>query len=367
MFHRLKALIIKEILALVRDPRSRVVLIGPPLLQLFVFSFAATLEVRNNSLAIWNEDSGMVSVELVQRISSMGAFEDVQYIHDEAAFDRQIDRQKSILAIHIPQDFSRNLVGGKASMIQVIVDGRRSNSGQIAMGYLVEVIRQYQEESSVQTGFGPGEVTVQHWYNPNLHYFWFVVPSLVAILTTLMTMIVTALSLSRERELGTFDQLMVSPLTSGIILAGKAIPAFFVAMAEASVIVYFGIFVFQIPFQGSIAVLYLTMAAYILSLVGIGLFISSVCQTQQQAILGVFSFVLPAVLLSGFASPIDNMPDWLAKLTVLNPLLHFREICKGVFLKDISSAAIWSHTYPMLLLAAVNITASVWIFRRKFV
>ncbi len=366
MLLRLRALVIKEILALVRDPRSRIVLIMPPLIQLFIFSFAATLEVRNNSLAVWNEDAGAASAELVQRIGSMGTFEEVAYVHDESAFNRQVDYQKSLLGIHIPQDFSSSLAAGTPTTIQVVADGRRSNSGQIALGYLSEVLEDFQADMEPGPAAGAPAVAVRHWFNPNLHYFWFVVPSLVAILTTIMTMIVTALSLSRERELGTFEQLMVSPLTPSYILAGKAIPAFFVAMAEASLIVFFAVFVFHIPLQGSVLLLYLTMAAYILSLVGIGLFISALCATQQQAILGVFSFVLPAVLLSGFAGPVDNMPDWLARLTVVNPLLHFKEICKGIFLKDISLHAIWSHTWPMLVLAVLNTSAALAIFRRKF-
>ena len=366
MIHRLRALIKKEILALVRDPRSRVILIMPPMLQLFVFSFAATLEVRNNSLAIWNEDPGVQATELIQRISGMDAFNEILYVHDGRGLDRAIERQDALLAVHIPPDFSRKLLRGGQTRLQVLVDGRRSNSGQIALGYLAEVLRQFQISMLPVQAPPRSEIITRHWFNPNLKYHWFVVPGLVAILTPLMTMIVTALSLSRERELGTFEQLMVSPLTPAYILAGKAIPAFIVAMAEATFIVTIGVFVFGVPFEGSLVLLYLTMAAYILSLVGIGLFISALCATQQQAILGVFSFVLPAVLLSGFASPVDNMPDWLGQATLINPLRHFLEISKGIFLKDVSGAMIWSHTWPLLLIAAVNISAANWLFRRKF-
>lgn len=365
MVHRLRALIIKEILALVRDPRSRVILIGPPLLQLFVFSFAATLEVKNNSLAIWNEDNGEQGIELVQRFSQMGAFEELHYVHDRAAFDAAIDNQHALLAVHFPQDFSRSLDNGLSAPLQIVIDGRRSNSGQIAMGYIMEVVETFQAQ--LRGIPAPrSELVVRHWFNPNLHYMWFVVPSLVAILTTIITMIVTALSLSRERELGTFDQLMVSPLTPAYILAGKAIPAFFVAMAEASLIVLVGVLLFGVPFHGSLALLYLTMAAYILSLVGIGLFISALAATQQQAILGVFTFVLPAVLLSGFASPVDNMPQWLAHATVINPLTHFLKISKGLFLKDLPPAMVWDSTWPMLLIAVFTMAAANWLFRHKF-
>lgn len=366
MIHRLHALIRKEILALLRDPRSRFILIMPPLLQLFVFSFAATLEVKHNTLAIWNEDAGGHSAELVQRLSVMGAFDKVRYLHDGRELTRRIENQDALLGIHIPRDFSRQLLGGGTAILQVIVDGRRSNSGQIALGYVNEVLMQFQAEVVPQRLTVRSFPVTRHWYNPNLSYHWFVVPGLVAILTTIMTMIVTALSLSRERELGTFDQLMVSPLRPAFLLAGKAIPAFLVAMGEASLIVALGVFLFKIPFEGSLALLYLSMAAYILSLVGVGLFISALCSTQQQAILGVFSFVLPAILLSGFASPVDNMPAWLGHATLLNPLRHFLEIARGLFLKDAGPAMVWSHTWPLLIIAVINSFAANWLFRRKF-
>ncbi len=361
---RLKALIIKEILTLVRDPRNRIVLIVPPLAQLLVFSFASTLEVKNNSLAIWNQDNGAHAAELIQRFQQMGAFAEVQFVHDRKAFDQSIDRQHALVAVRIPSDFSAQLRRNDSPAIQVIGDGRRSNSGQIALAYLNEVVRDFNATLNPERPL-PGTVT-RHWFNPNLHYMWFIVPSLVAILTTVMAMVITALSVARERELGTFDQLMVSPLTPAYILAGKAIPAFLITMLEASAIIAIGVFLIGVPFTGSITLLYLTMAAYILALVGVGLFISSLCATQQQAILGVFGFVLPAVLLSGYASPVDNMPAWLATTTEINPLRHFLVIAKGLFLKDMTPAMVWSHTWPLLLIAFSTLSAANWIFRRKF-
>ena len=155
------------------------------------------------------------------------------------------------------------------------------------------------------------ELVVRHWFNPNLDYAWFIVPSLVAIITTVDTLIVTSLSIAREREQGTFDQLLVSPYTPGMIMVGKAVPALLVAMVQATIILIGGVFLYHIPFQGSLALLYASLTAYILALIGFGLFISALCATQQQAVLGVFSFMMPAVLLSGFVAPIDNMPAWM--------------------------------------------------------
>ena len=366
MWRRIRSLIRKEFTALLRDPRNRIILIAPPMMQLFVFSLASTLEVKNNVITIWNEDFGPAGVELVQRVVQMKSFRKVIYVNDQQAFDRSIDLQKSLLGLHIPVDYTRQLKQGKIPAIQVVADGRRSNSGQIAAGYLSQVVQQtYLESGLMQPDDLIASISTRNWFNPNLHYLWFVIPSLVAILTTLMAMIITALSVARERELGTFDQLLVSPLTPEMILIGKAVPAFLIPMAEASLIVIVGVNLFGVPFEGSLLLLYASMAAYLFALVGVGLFISSLCHTQQQAILAVFCFVLPAVLLSGYASPIDNMPEWLAQLTVLNPLKHFLIITRELFLKDAPASIIWENIYPLLIIAVVTILASVWMFRHK--
>jgi ABC-2 type transport system permease protein len=366
MFLRLYSLVRKELTALLMDPRNRIILIAPPLLQLFVFSFASTLEVKNNALTIWNEDFGTRSTELVQRMGNMSTFNKVHCVHDQAAFDRDIEVQRSLVAVHIPEEYSAGLMRGDIPPIQIVADGRRSNSGQIVTAYLSMVIQNfYLEQLPAGSAGKPPSAVVRNWFNPNLHYIWFVIPSLVALLTTIMAMIITALSVARERELGTFDQLMVSPLNPEMILVGKAIPAFFVSMAEASLIVVVGVWLFGVPFKGDIWLLYASLSAYIFALVGIGLFISSLCHTQQQAILGVFCFMLPSVLLSGYASPIDNMPEWMASLTVINPLKHFLIILKALFWKDATPAIVWQNIYPLLIIAVVTMTASDWMFRRK--
>ncbi len=206
---------------------------------------------------------------------------------------------------------------------------------------------------------------VRHWFNPNLNNAWSIVPSLVAIITTISTLIVTALSVAREREQGTFDQLLVSPLTPGMIMIGKAVPALFVSVVQATVIVLVGVFAYRIPFQGSFLLLYSSMIFYIIALAGFGLLISSICQTQQQAFLGVFSFMMPAVLLSGFISPVENMPSWLQAVTWFDPLRHFIIIVKGVFLKDMSAAAVASNAWPLLVIGVLTLASANFVFRRR--
>jgi ABC-2 type transport system permease protein len=187
----------------------------------------------------------------------------------------------------------------------------------------------------------------------------------VAIITTISTLVVTSLSVAREREHGTFDQLLVSPLTPGMIMVGKTVPALLVAMFQATIVLTAGVFVYRIPFQGSLLLLYGSMVFYILALAGFGLLISSVCATQQQAFLGVFSFMMPAVLLSGFPSPVENMPLWLQYVDWLNPLRHFIVIVKGVFLKDLGLAALLPSLWPLLIIATLTLGAADWMFRRR--
>jgi ABC-2 type transport system permease protein len=276
-----------------------------------------------------------------------------------------IDRQEALVVLRFGPEFSRDLAAGRPVPLQAILDGRCSNSAQVALGYIRQILQQYLDERTSAGQAAVPELIVRHWFNPNLDYVRHIVPSLVAIITTLSTLVVTSLSIAREREQGTFDQLLVSPLTPGMIMIGKTVPALLVATFQASIILTAGVFVYRIPFQGSILLLYGSMLFYILSLAGIGLLISSVCATQQQAFLGVFSFMMPGVLLSGFTAPVENMPLWLQYLDWLNPLRHFIVIVKGVFLRDIGAATLLHTLWPLLVIAIVSLSLANWMFRHR--
>jgi ABC-2 type transport system permease protein len=207
-------------------------------------------------------------------------------------------------------------------------------------------------------------LNVRHIYNPNLNFKWHILPSLVAIITTLGCLIVTALSVAREREEGTFDQLLVSPLTPAYIMAGKAVPGVLVAVVQGSFIAIVANLIYGVPFTGSVAVLMTGMVCYGLALAGVGLFISSLCSTQQQAFLGVFSFMVPAVVLSGYIAPIENMPVVLQWIAQIDPLSYFIRILKGVFLKGFGFADAWPHLWPLLLIALCTLSAALRMFRR---
>lgn len=365
-FQRITALVIKELRALLGDPASRRVLIIPVVLQVVLFPLAATLEVKNNTLAIFNEDTGPDSFELAQRLGRARAFTQVLYLHHDQEVRETIDNQKALVVVRFASDFSRNLASGETATVQSLMDGRRSNSSQIAFGYIRQIVQSYASERGLARGqVAPSEVIVRSRFNPNLDYIYFILPSLVAIILTITTLIVTALSVAREREQGTFDQLLVSPLTPEMILLGKAIPAVIVALAQASIIILAAVLIYRVPFEGSVALLYGSACFYVFSLIGFGLLISSVCATQQQAFLGVFCFIMPAILLSGFVAPVENMPPWLQTGTLINPLRHFIAIAKGVMLKDLSLGFVAQSILPLIAITTVTLGAAVVMFRRR--
>ncbi len=366
MFSRILTLVIKELEALFQDRQSRLILIVPVILQLAVFPFAATLEVKNNTLAIYNEDNGRESAELMQRFSRAQAFTHMLALHSDAEMRRAIDSQQALLVLRLPPDFSRDLAAGRSPKIQAILDGRRSNSGQIALGYVQQIVNDYTAEHlAAQQKVAPSVLNTRYWFNPNLEYYWHILPCLIAIITSINALIVTALSVAREREQGTLDQLLVSPLTPGMIMIGKIIPAILVAVAQGTIVLLGSVLFYRVSFQGSFLLLYGSMICYSLALAGFGLLISAVCATQQQAFLGVFTFLMPAILLSGYATPVDNMPVWMQYLDWVNPMRHFIVIVKGLFLKDFSFVATLRSLYPLILIAIGALGAANWLLRRR--
>lgn len=366
MLYRLWTLIRKELQSLLREPQTRAILIAPALIQVLLFPFAATLEVTNATIAIYSEDSGRHAVELTQRFAKAKAFPHILLLKSPQQIRPTIDNQQALLLVRFPANFSRNIDSRQPAPLQLILDGRNSNSAQIAANYLRQIVEQYQRELlSDKAKANNSTLKIRNWYNPNLDYKWFVVPSLIAMIVTIGVMIVTSLSVAREREQGTLDQLLVSPLATWQLFVGKAIPALIVATLQASIVLAVGIFAYHIPFSGSLSLFYFAMLIYGLSLVGFGLLISSLCATQQQAFIGVFVFMMPAILLSGYVAPVENMPLWLQQATWINPVRHFTEITKQIYLKDAGFAIVWHSLWPLLFIAATTGAIAYRIFRRN--
>lgn len=363
MWTRIVTLIVKELQQLLSSRRNVMMLLMPLVLQLAIFPFATTLEVRNASLAILNEGQGAEAVELVQRIAAASAFTDVMTVHDEAALQQAIDGQEVLLGIRIPPDFSRKVLAGKPVDLQAVIDGRRSNAAQIAFSYIQQITSGFAEERAGQTP--PASLVVRNLYNPNLEYKWFVLPSLVAIIATIGCLLVTALSLAREREEGTFDQLLVTPLNPAYIMLGKSIPGILVAMVQGGVIALAAVFLFDVPFTGPVWLLMLAMFAYSLALCGVGLLISAISTSQQQAFLGVFCFIVPSVVLSGYLAPVENMPTVLRWLSEVNPLTHFIFMSKGIFLKNYGLPEMQESLLALFVIAVVTLFAAHTVFWKQ--
>lgn len=364
MLRRIRFLAKKELLAILRDPRSRTVLVVPPLIQLLVMSFAATLEVDNVRLAVYNRDGGKWGVELVQRLAAAPTFSRVFSVHSTREIERAVDEQRAIAALILPEDFSSRIQAEKPAPLQLILDGRKTNSSQIVNGYVAAIVQQFNRDLG-RLPERAAQLVKRNWFNPNLEYIWYTVPGLVCILTLLIALMVTSLSVAREREMGTFEQLLVSPLRTGEILIGKSLAAMLISLAEGAIFILAAVYGFKIPLEGSLLLLFPSFVVYLAAVIGIGLFISSLSMTQQQAILGAITFMSPAVLLSGFATPIENMPGWLQTVTLANPLRWALVISRGIFLKGLPADVVWRNTWPLILIALSTLTAAAWLFRKR--
>lgn len=361
---RLRAQIVKELLSILRDPRSRLIVFVPPLMQLLVFTFATTLEVRNAQIAVLDRDAGQWSHELVARVGAADFVSKLHTVHSREQMRELIDGRKVIAGLDMAPDFSRDIAAGGTGTVQVLVDGRRSNAGQITVGYLNAIAADVGSAARKEPQRA-SPVVVRHWFNPNLIYRWFVVPALSGILVFFSALMITALSIARERELGTFDQLLVSPTTTTEIIVAKAMPALAIGAVLGLMMIAAAAFLFGVPFTGSFWLLLPSLLLFILSVVGIGLMISAVSATQQQAILGAFAIGVPAVLMSGFATPVENMPLVLQWMAQGIPLTHFLVIVEGTFLKAMPASDIIANTWPLAVIALVTLTMATVFVRGR--
>jgi drug efflux transport system permease protein len=367
MWNRITSLIWKELLAVLRDRKSRISIVIPPLIQLFIFTFAATLDVKNVPIGILNQDFGEQSIELIQRFHGSPMFKQIVFLKGVEEITPFIDNQKGLMVVSFDESFSRQLNAGKQVAIQLILDGRRSNSAQIVSGYVTTIVEQFNTDFAAKEALPQQNARLfpRNWFNPNLLYYWYNNPSLVATLSMLTCLIVTTQSVARERELGTFDQLLVSPLIPLEILIGKIIPGIIVGMTEGSLMMAAGVFILGVPFTGSLLLYFIALLVFVTAISGIGLFISSLSATQQQAMLGTFVFMMPAILLSGFATPIENMPEWLQPVTYVIPLTYMLVISKGIFLKAMPASIVFENIWPMIIIGFFTIAGAGWFFKRR--
>jgi len=363
MLARILSLVRKEFLALLKDWRSRLVVIAPPLIQLFIFSYAATFDLNRIPYAVYDEDQSTLSRELLARFRGSKHFAEVAILTHDREIDPLIEERKALLVLHIGPNFEATLKRGAPAKLQVLLDGRNSNTAMIALGYVQTLVGQFNR--ALQSASPAPRLETRAWFNENLQSRWFIVPGLTALLTLVVAMVTCALSIAREREQGTFDQLLVTPLTPLEILLGKTLPSLIIGLVEGTLILVAAVVWFKVPFRGSLWLLYAGMALYLLSAIGVGLMISSLARTQQQGLFGAFLFLVPAVILSGFATPIENMPPPVQMLTFLDPMRYFLVIVRTSFLADPPLAWLWPQLWPMALIGVAALALAAWLFRHR--
>jgi ABC-2 type transport system permease protein len=374
MWERILNLVVKEFEQLRRDRHARFRLIVPPLIQLFVFGYAATFEVYHVATAVLDFDHSQESRELISRFAASGRFQIVETARTPAEIRRAIDQSYAVVAIVIQAGFAEQLRKGLSAPAQIIVDGSNSNTALIALGYVNQIVSGYAQSIGQDLARRlhaaqppPPQVTLEPrpWYNVGYNSRWFFVPGVIATLTLVMVVNLTSFAVVREREVGTLEQIMVTPIRPLEFILGKTIPYFCVGLALTVVIAAVGTLWFEVPFLGNPLVLLLGTSLYLLSVLGIGLLISTVCLTQQQAFATNFFVINPAFILSGFSFPIASMPPSMQWLSTINPMSYYLIVIRGTFLKGVGLSVLWPQ---MLALAALGVTLlglSVLRFRKS--
>jgi ABC-2 type transport system permease protein len=333
--YRIVALTRKELLAILKDPRSRYSLLIPPVLQCLIYGYVATYDLNDIPYAVFDQDRSAASQQL--------------------------------LVIQFDQDFERRLLSGRQADIQVIADGRNSNTAGTAIGYIGGIVESFNASWRSEHGQRPMPIrlTTRAWYNPNLETRWHMIPALIGTLTFIQTLMLTGLSVAREREQGTFDQLLVTPFRPVEIMAGKAIPAMLVGIVQATMVLLVAQLWFQIPFAGSFVTLYAGLTVFLLAAVGMGLLLSSVATTMQQAMLFSFLLIMPFALLSGLTTPVSSMPMLLQYVTLINPLRYAIDIAHRVYLEGVGLRLLIPELWPLAVIAVTTLSAASWMFRHR--
>jgi ABC-2 type transport system permease protein len=374
MFARVRYLFVKELIQVLRDKRLRVTLIFPPIFQLIIFGYAANLDVKYIRTAVRDLDQSVDSRDLIARFSSSKYFDIVSFPQTPEEIEGLIKKGDIALSIEIPSGFSRKLKKGDTATLQIILDGTESNTAMIALGYAGGILSEYSTTAMVKrlnregvVSFEEAGVEVEHrtWFNPNFESRLFYVPGVIASIAFLIPIILTAQAIVREREIGTLEQIMVTPIRSWELVVGKTLPFALLGLLDVIMIALIGIFWFEVPLRGNPLILLLGTVLFLMSSVGVGLFISTISSTQQQAQISTFFFAMPAFILSGFAFPLENMPEWLQYITYINPLRYFLIIIRGVFLKGIGLDILWPQILALAVLGGLMILLSSLRFQKR--
>jgi drug efflux transport system permease protein len=380
-WERLLHVLRKEFIQTFRDPRMRVTLMATPLLQLFLYGYAFNLDITNIRMALVDLDRSQESRELVRRFEGSGYFRVVSHTDDPDTLRELLDRSRVKVALQFDPGFADDLRRGRTAVVQLIVDGTDSNTAAVVSGYTARILEAFNHERAAATPVFPGaslrsataivtpapriELQARSWYNPDLKSRNYLVPGVIAMLLFITCLQLTSMAVVREREIGTMEQLLVTPLRPAELILGKTLPFALIGFVDTAVVTVVAVGWFRVPFRGSLALLFGASALFLLSALGIGLYVSTLARTQQQALMGMFFVAQPAVLLSGFIFPIADMPVAIQYLTLANPLRHFLVIIRGIFLKGNGVVILWPHMAALLVIGMAVLAISTLRFRRQ--
>ncbi|MGO4391384.1 ABC transporter permease [Variovorax sp. M-6] len=359
----------KELLAILKDPSSRVILIVPALMQSLLFGYAATYDLSRVDYALLDQSHSGASTALIARLDGTGVFRRAATLTSPEQITPIVNAQDALVVIQIGPQFAQQLHAGEAAPIQVIIDARNSNTAGSAAGFVSSVVAGFNDEWRRRHGGRQAPVSIESraWFNPNLETRWNFMPGMIAALSMIQTLLLTALSVAREREQGTFDQLLVTPLSPTEIMIGKAIPPVLIGLVQSTLVLLITLLWFRVPMAGSFVTLYIGLSFFTIASVGIGLSISAVSANMQQAMLYTFVLIMPMMLLSGLTTPVSNMPRVLQIATLANPLRFAIDLVQRVYLEGVGLLTVWHNLIPLFVIAAITLPLAAWLFRHRLV
>lgn len=373
MFERIQQMLKKEFIQVFRDPKMKGIIFLMPIIQVLVFGYAVTTDVKHVRTAVYDLDNSVASRELLARFEKSGYFDLIAYVDSEAHLRELVDRGRAQAALKINTGFAEDLRAGRTAQLQLILDGTDSNTAGVVLDYSAKIAGQFSQKvllTRLTRLKGPRqepsrvEMETRAWFNENLESRNFYVPGVIAIIVMLITLMLTSMAVVREKEIGTMEQIMVTPIAPLEFILGKTVPFALIGFADVILITAIGVLWFEVPIRGSLLLLFLATALYLMTTLGMGLLISTVSQTQQQAMMSTFFYYFPAVLLSGFMFPIANMPEVVQWLTYLNPLRYFLVIIRGIFLKGVGPGILWPQMVALAVMGVVTLLLAANRFKK---
>ena len=373
MLERLKAMLVKEFVQVLRDPRMRFVVLVIPVVQTIIFGYAVSTDVRDVSTAIYDLDNSSRSRELADRFIKSGYFDLQERVYDEARARELIDRGEVKALLRMNHGFGEQLAGGRGATVQLILDGTDSNTAGIALNYASRIVAGYSAELQLQAASRAAgrqipirgvELTSRAWYNENLESRNFFVPAIITNIVFIITMLLSSMAVVREKEIGTIEQVIVTPIGKGEFILGKTVPFILIGYINVILISVVAVFWFEVPLRGSLLLLFGATALFLMSSLGIGLLISTVSRTQQQAMMSAFFVIFPAMLLSGFAFPIESMPRLVQWITYLNPMRFFLVIIRAIFQKGVGIEILWPQLMALFIIGVTILSCAILRFKK---